>query len=266
MINPSEMANQFTLTPQQHQELLEVHKQHQGKLSIPRRPEWDSSTTPEQLVKAERESFLNWRRSLVVIEEELNLLMTPYERNIQVWRQLWRVVERSDLVVQIVDARNPLLFMCTDVATYVLENDDRKKNLLLVNKADMLSETQRLAWANYFIENGIQYRFFSAALAKKLQDEDKARASEMEEQVSSAAQRVADHLGIHDDDESDSWEDISHEQSDDLITQEISDDESSNIACSSDKEKVKILNVDELLELFMKECPQPLREQGIYFS
>ena len=28
----------------------------------------------------------------------------------QVWRQLWRVLERSDMAVQIVDARNPLLY------------------------------------------------------------------------------------------------------------------------------------------------------------
>ena len=31
---------------------------------------------------------------------------------VQFWRQLWRVVERSDLVIQIVDCRHPLLFRC----------------------------------------------------------------------------------------------------------------------------------------------------------
>jgi large subunit GTPase 1 len=36
--------------------------------------------------------------------------VTPFEKNIEVWRQLWRVLERSDLVCQIVDARNPLLY------------------------------------------------------------------------------------------------------------------------------------------------------------
>jgi hypothetical protein len=37
------------------------------------------------------------------------LTLTPFERNIEVWRQLWRVVERCDVIVQIVDARDPLL-------------------------------------------------------------------------------------------------------------------------------------------------------------
>ena len=69
--------------------------------------------------------------------------MTPYERNLEVWRQLWRVIERSDLVVQIVDARNPLFFRSTDLEKYVKEGDARRINLLLVNKADMLTEYQR---------------------------------------------------------------------------------------------------------------------------
>jgi ribosome biogenesis GTPase A len=40
------------------------------------------------------------------------LTLTPFERNIEVWRQLWRVVERCDVIVQIVDARDPLLCVC----------------------------------------------------------------------------------------------------------------------------------------------------------
>ena len=68
---------------------------------------------------AERDAFLEWRRRLANMEDDL--LMTPFERNLEVWRQLWRVIERSDLVVQIVDARNPLLFRCEDLENYVKE-------------------------------------------------------------------------------------------------------------------------------------------------
>ena len=49
----------------------------------------------------ERNAFLDWRRKLVDVEENQHLLLTPYEKNLQVWRQLWRVVERSDVVVQV---------------------------------------------------------------------------------------------------------------------------------------------------------------------
>jgi hypothetical protein len=44
-----------------------------------------------------------WRRELAKLEEELLIdrTMTPFEKNIEVWRQLWRVIEKSDIVVQV---------------------------------------------------------------------------------------------------------------------------------------------------------------------
>ena len=49
----------------------------------------------------ERTSFLVWRRNLALLEEEEGLVLTPFEKNLEVWRQLWRVLERSDIVVQV---------------------------------------------------------------------------------------------------------------------------------------------------------------------
>ena len=69
--------------------------------------------------------------------------MTPFEKNLEVWKQLWRVVERSEVIVQIVDARNPLLFRCPDLEKYVKEVDSSKKTILLVNKSDLLTPKQR---------------------------------------------------------------------------------------------------------------------------
>lgn len=77
------------------------------------------------------------------LQEQDEFLLTPFERNLEVWRQLWRVIERSDLVVQIVDARNPLFFRSKDLEKYVKEVNEKKKNLLLINKADLLSANQR---------------------------------------------------------------------------------------------------------------------------
>ena len=83
---------------------------------------------------------------------------------------MWRVIERSDLVVQIVDARNPLLFRSEDLENYVKEVDKQKRNLLLVNKADMMTFEQRKAWAEYFVDKSINFRFFSAELARELNE------------------------------------------------------------------------------------------------
>lgn len=35
-------------------------------------------------------------------------------------------------------------------------------NLLLVNKADLLTEGQRKEWAKHFIKQGVEFLFFSA--------------------------------------------------------------------------------------------------------
>ncbi len=151
----TDQKNPYLLSAAEERAAVGKQKAHKGKLTVPRRPKWDSSTTPEQLDCMERYSLLEWRRGLAELQENNDLLMTPFERNLEVWRQLWRVIERSDLVVQIVDARNPLLFRSDDLEKYVKDVDPRKENLLLVNKADMLTLEQRQAWADYFEAAGI---------------------------------------------------------------------------------------------------------------
>lgn len=68
----------------------------------------------------------------------------------------------SDVVVQILDARNPLLFRCEDLEKYVKEINTNKINMLLINKADFLTEEQRKKWAKYFEKCNIKAVFFSA--------------------------------------------------------------------------------------------------------
>lgn len=57
--------------------------------------------TKEELDQKERETFLAWRTHILELEKNEHLLLTPFERNLEMWRQLWRVVERSDLVVTV---------------------------------------------------------------------------------------------------------------------------------------------------------------------
>lgn len=186
--------NPYLLTGQEEQEVLKKHVQNKERLRVPRRPEWTSATTRAQLERAEKDGFLDWRRGLAELQEGIGLVLTPFERNLEVWRQLWRVIERSHLVVQIVDARNPLRFRCEDLEKYVsslgigstngIEYIDEgsgqagpRRNLLLINKADLLDDQQRRYWADYFDAQGIQYAFFSAANAAAIQ---LARAEEEE--------------------------------------------------------------------------------------
>ncbi|KAM9848402.1 large subunit GTPase 1 homolog [Aulostomus maculatus] len=162
------------LTAEEKTRLKNLHEENKHFLRIPRRPHWDESTSPEALQQAEKDSFLEWRRELALLEEEQKLILTPFERNLEFWRQLWRVIERSDVVVQIVDARNPLLFRCPDLESYVKEVSKCKVNMLLVNKADLLTREQRRAWAKHFEDEGLRTVFWSAlAESNRLDAEEK---------------------------------------------------------------------------------------------
>lgn len=119
----------------------------------------------QQLHQLEEESFLKWRRDLANIENSGHFILTPFERNLDMWRQLWRVIESCDTIVQVVDARNPLLYYCEDLVTYINESGTDKSVFLLVNKADLLNDQQRESWCRYFAEARIQAIFFSAHLA-----------------------------------------------------------------------------------------------------
>ncbi|XP_057300387.1 large subunit GTPase 1 homolog isoform X2 [Hydractinia symbiolongicarpus] len=148
-----------------------LQEENRSFVTIPRRPKWDVNTSSEELALLEREAFLTWRRTLALLQEEKQLLLTPYEKNLDVWRQLWRVIERSDVICQIVDARNPLLYKCDDLESYIKEVDPSKKFIILINKADYLTETQRSYWLNYFNTQRSKVIFWSA-LEEGMVDEE----------------------------------------------------------------------------------------------
>ncbi|AJS19756.1 Lsg1p [Saccharomyces cerevisiae YJM1307] len=222
--NDSATSQGFSMTNEQRGNLNAKQRALAKDLIVPRRPEWNEGMSKFQLDRQEKEAFLEWRRKLAHLQESNeDLLLTPFERNIEVWKQLWRVVERSDLVVQIVDARNPLLFRSVDLERYVKESDDRKANLLLVNKADLLTKKQRIAWAKYFISKNISFTFYSALRANQLLEKQKEMGEDYREQDFEEA------------------------------------DEEGFDADEKVMEKVKILSIDQLEELFLSKAPnEPL--------
>ena len=135
-------------------------------LKIPRRPAWKEGMTGTEINTQENIAFLQWRRDIAQIEENnVTLAITPFEKNLEVWKQLWRVIERAHVLLQIVDARNPYFFYSADLEKYIKEVDEgkgKKQFLLLVNKADYLTEELRQHWSNYFREHNINHLFFSA--------------------------------------------------------------------------------------------------------
>ena len=256
-----DQKNPYLLSADEERAAVRKHRENKKRLTVPRRPPWDESTTPQQLDTRERESLMQWRRGLAELQENNDLLMTPFERNLEVWRQLWRVIERSDLVVQIVDARNPLLFRSEDLEAYVKEVDPKKNNLLLVNKADMMTFEQRQAWADYFNEAGINYKFFSAELAKEMNE---ARALEEDGESDDSE----DHVDEDDvEEEIDSEGDELAKEAEKINLQEKQEEKENRVdeetlaapggsAFTDEEERTRIITTDELEALFLQHAPE----------
>ncbi|KAH0846375.1 Large subunit GTPase 1 [Fonsecaea pedrosoi] len=263
----SDQRNPYLLSAAEERGARRKHAQNRGRLTVPRRPKWDETTTPQQLDEQERASLLEWRRGLAELQENDDLLMTPFERNIEVWRQLWRVIERSDLVVQIVDARNPLLFRSEDLEKYVQEVDPKKRNLLLVNKADMMTEEQRRAWAEYFHAQGINYKFFSAHLAKEMNEGrdalEELDARQIQQQIDRNLPEKTMVKNVQDlnlkEEEGEEWtdEEEADEDSESEESQpEVGDVGSQSRGHTSAQPDTQILTVDELESLFLENIPE----------
>ncbi len=254
----TDQRNPYLLSATDERSAAKKQAAKRNRLTVPRRPAWDETTTPQELDKMERASLLEWRRGLAELQETDDLLMTPFERNLEVWRQLWRVIERSDLVVQIVDARNPLLFRSEDLEKYVKEVNPKKNNLLLVNKADMMTLEQRESWADYFESVGINYKFFSASLAKAMNEALHSEDVRIEELSSANDDAINTPLIEGSLDERDKLAEAG--KIDLQENQEKGDDDeqwaSEQELDEEDGQRTRILTVDELEALFLENAPE----------
>ena len=116
-------------------------------IPLPARPEWDANTSAAQLHEAEDAAFTGWLESIYGQwpVERLN----HFEHNLEVWRQLWRVVEQSDVLLCIVDIRFPLINFPPPLYHYVTQVS-HKPLVLLLNKIDLVPRRIVDEWRAYF--------------------------------------------------------------------------------------------------------------------
>ncbi|XP_030766016.1 guanine nucleotide-binding protein-like 1 [Sitophilus oryzae] len=119
----------------------------ENKLDFPKRPPWNFDLSKEQLDAQENRYFTEY---LKTIEAGFDMKELSYfELNLETWRQLWRVLEMSDIVLFIVDIRFPVVMFPPSLYRYV--TDDLKKDFILVlNKIDLAPAPLVAAWKHYF--------------------------------------------------------------------------------------------------------------------
>lgn len=113
-------------------------------IDMPRRPPWDFNMMKEQLDIREQRYFTEYLKNM----EELGSL-SYFELNLETWRQLWRVLEMSDVLLIIVDIRYPVLMFPPYLYHYVT-NELQKDMILVLNKVDLAPPALVVAWKEYF--------------------------------------------------------------------------------------------------------------------
>lgn len=114
------------------------------EIDMPKRPPWNFNMTKEQLDIIEHRYFTEYLRNMEKLDK-----LSYFELNLETWRQLWRVLEMSDVLLIIVDIRYPVLMFPPYLYDYVT-NELQKDMILVLNKVDLAPPALVVAWREYF--------------------------------------------------------------------------------------------------------------------
>lgn len=84
---------------------------------LPKRPSWNYSMTKNELESKEEAFFQKFLNNLK--SQPFSDKLAHFEHNLEVylifyktWRQLWRVLEKSDIITMLADSRFPVFCIC----------------------------------------------------------------------------------------------------------------------------------------------------------
>ena len=122
-------------------------------LPHPRRPAWSASSSRSQLEADERAYFKAWLAETAAASRSGPHARdaTPFfEQNLEVWRQLWRVLERSDVVLLVADVRCPLFYIPIPLIRHIGEGGFKCQRVVVVlTKCDLVSPEAAQRWQDY---------------------------------------------------------------------------------------------------------------------
>eukprot|EP00442_Polarella_glacialis_P045881 CAMPEP_0115095590 /NCGR_PEP_ID=MMETSP0227-20121206/29144_1 /TAXON_ID=89957 /ORGANISM="Polarella glacialis, Strain CCMP 1383" /LENGTH=622 /DNA_ID=CAMNT_0002489013 /DNA_START=177 /DNA_END=2045 /DNA_ORIENTATION=+ len=124
-----------------------------AKRFMPKRPAWNFELSSGRLHHRETQSFKQWLVDVRELIVERGGYPPAFEQNLQVWRQLWRVLERCDVAVVVLDARHPLLHL-PPALIYHITHTLQKPLVLVLNKLDAVEPQDAARWAEA-LEHGL---------------------------------------------------------------------------------------------------------------
>ncbi|XP_052864759.1 guanine nucleotide-binding protein-like 1 [Anopheles cruzii] len=135
----------------QSEQEMELGDSYFRDYDFPKRPKWSYEMSKEQLDGNENRYFFKYVTLLEKTHYDDMKSLSFCELNLETWRQLWRVLELSDIVLTIVDCRFPTLMFPPSLYRYVTE-ELGKGMILVINKIDLVAPEVVLAWRRYFEE------------------------------------------------------------------------------------------------------------------
>uniref|UniRef100_A0A672M791 Guanine nucleotide-binding protein-like 1 n=1 Tax=Sinocyclocheilus grahami TaxID=75366 RepID=A0A672M791_SINGR len=126
-------------------DMTQIYPEEKG-LDFPRRPSWHYNMRREELLRKEEKSFLEYLEALNSKNPPGTL--SHFEHNLETWRQLWRVMEMSDVILLIVDIRHTVLHFSPALYHYIT-GELKKYIILVLNKVDLCPAPLVLAWKHY---------------------------------------------------------------------------------------------------------------------
>eukprot|EP00092_Neocalanus_flemingeri_P018436 GFUD01019955.1.p1 GENE.GFUD01019955.1~~GFUD01019955.1.p1 ORF type:complete len:549 (-),score=165.75 GFUD01019955.1:56-1702(-) len=141
--NPIEKVTDLTCTTEMY---FDEHH------DLPERPEWKEGWSKERLEMSEQKYFREYvNKKLQNDEDEENgQKISFFELNLETWRQFWRVIEMSDILLLILDIRYATATFPPSLYEYVVRK--QKSLILVLNKIDLIPPELSAAWKAYLTE------------------------------------------------------------------------------------------------------------------
>ncbi|XP_053976140.1 guanine nucleotide-binding protein-like 1 [Hylaeus volcanicus] len=117
-----------------------------SEIDMPKRPPWDFNMTKQQLELREQKYFTEYLKEMRKVDN-----ISYFELNLETWRQLWRVLEMSDILLFIIDIRYTVL-MFPPYLYHHITKELNKDMILILNKVDLAPPALVVAWKEYFHE------------------------------------------------------------------------------------------------------------------
>ncbi|EOB13608.1 Nucleolar GTP-binding protein 2 [Nosema bombycis CQ1] len=125
-----------------------------GKTAIRKKPKLEVKSLEELAIKKNIE---------VKDEKEVKKDLVKGQSS-RIWLELYKVLDSSDVIIHVLDARDPLGTLCEKILTYIKEEAPHKHLIYLLNKVDLVPTGITAKWLKYFSDKHTALAFHAQSI------------------------------------------------------------------------------------------------------